>query len=311
MATIRVATFNVENLFARFRFGEGIEPQEANKEGWTVDKTAFHPLSMADKALTGAAVQEIAADVLCLQEIENVDTLKHFRARALGGSAAYPYVAGIDGNDPRLIDVAVLSRLPIVHVRSFQHLRDPDQPAREVFSRDCLQVGIEWPAPGQVLTLYVQHFKSMLGGRAQTAGRRRLQARTVKKIITERFGDNAGGHRFIVCGDFNDYMTTDDQGEPAIGDLVEWDQVDNVINRLPGEERWTHYFKGRDHYSQLDYLLVSRSLAAANPGPPEIMRKGLPLRAARYTGERFNGVGFDNPKASDHCPAVITLHQPA
>ncbi|TDB92440.1 endonuclease/exonuclease/phosphatase family protein [Actinomadura sp. 7K534] len=308
--SIRVATFNVENLFARFRFDAGVDPSTVSKDGWTVEKTAFHPLSLADKELTGAAVKELDADVLCLQEVENVDTLKHFRSRALGGRSAYPYVAGIDGNDPRLIDVAVMSRVPIVHVRTYQHLRVHETGSREVFSRDCLEVDVQWPGPGQVLTLFVQHFKSMMGGRAQTAPRRRAQARAVKQIILDRFGPEPGAHPFIVCGDLNDFMQADDQGEPAIDDLVGWDQVVNVVDRLPEAERWTHFFKRRKHYTQLDYLLLSRSLAAANPGPPEIMRKGLPLRADRYPGPHFPGVGRDHPKSSDHCPVAMTLTRP-
>jgi endonuclease/exonuclease/phosphatase family metal-dependent hydrolase len=306
---VRVATFNVENLFARFKFGTGINPHEANKDGWTVDSTVFHELSMVDKAITGAAVQALNADVVCFQEVENVDTLKHFRARSLRGRSGYPYVAGVDGNDPRRIDVAVLSRIPIVHFRSYQHLQDPDQPSEELFSRDCLEVDVEWPGPGQTLTLFVQHFKSMMGGRSNTAPRRARQAHGVREIVQDRFGANAGEHPFVICGDFNDYMETDDQGAPSIGELVEWDQVENVIERLPVEERWTHYYKARKQYKQLDYMLLSRSLAQANASVPEIMRKGLPLRATRYTGERFNGVGVDDPKASDHCPVAIALGQ--
>ena len=40
------------------------------------------------------------------------------------------------------------------------------------------------------------------------------------------------------------YMEMESQGEPAIGDLVEWDQLENVAHWLPEEERWTHFFKG-------------------------------------------------------------------
>jgi endonuclease/exonuclease/phosphatase family metal-dependent hydrolase len=268
----------------------------------------FSALSMDEKAITGAAVRELDADVVCMQEVENVDTLKHFRARSLGGRAAYPYVAGIDGNDPRLIDVAVLSRVPIVHVRSYQHILDPDQANQQVFSRDCLEVGIEWPTAGEVLTIFVQHFKSMMGGRQQTSGKRRRQAHAVREIVEDRLGASAGDEPFIICGDFNDYMETDDQGEPAVGELVEWDQVENVVERRPADDQWTHYYDARDEYKQLDYLRLSRSLAEANPGTPEIMRKGMPLRATRYTGERFNGVGLHNPKASDHCPVVMALN---
>jgi len=43
-----------------------------------------------------------------------LNTLKHLRATALGGRTAYPYVAGIDGNDPRLIDVAASDHCPVV-----------------------------------------------------------------------------------------------------------------------------------------------------------------------------------------------------
>ncbi len=41
----------------------------------------------------------------------------------------------VDPNDPRHIDVAILSRFPIVAARSYQHLKSGSQP---LFSRDCL-----------------------------------------------------------------------------------------------------------------------------------------------------------------------------
>lgn len=316
MGTLRLATFNVENLFARWRFKANVDPADANARGWIVDQTQFEELGMDDKAITGAALREIRADVLCLQEVENVDTLKHFRAQALGGRSQYPYVAGVDGNDPRLIDVAVLSKLPITHVRSHQHLMDPSSPTASLFSRDCLEVDVEvGEAEKSTVTLFVNHFKSMIGGRAQTRGKRERQAGKVMDIIMERFGHEApGDHAFVVLGDLNDYLEPNGNGSSGIDLLVGWDQLENVVARLPEDEQWTHYWAGGNEYRQLDYLLPSTSLARAAPAPdaaPEIFRKGTALRATRYKGPRFPGIGLDKPKASDHCPVIFELEVPS
>lgn len=304
MATIRVATFNVENLFARWRFDEGIDPDEANQRGWIVEETAFKELGKEDKALTAKAIKEIDADVLCFQEVENVETLKKFRSLLLGGISAYEYVGGVDGNDPRLIDVAVLSKRPITRIRTHQHLRN--SAGVEVFSRDCLEVDID--VDGTTVTLFINHFKSMIDTREETRPKRELQSEEVRKTIEGRFGPNPGSEKFIVLGDLNDYPEEDDQGKSGLTKLVEWDQVENVIDRITDpDDRWTHYWSKGNDYKQLDYLLLSKSLAEASDGPPEIMRKGAPKRATKYPGPHFDGVGHDRPKASDHCPMVMEI----
>lgn len=305
MAKLRVATFNVENLFARWKFDEDIDPVTANERGWIVEEMAFEELGEDSKAITGKAIKALNADVIAVQEAEGVDTLKKFRTKFLDGLSAYPYVAGIDGNDLRLIDVAVLSKRPITRVRSHQHLRDTNGSGKELFSRDCLEVDVD--VDGTTVTLFVNHLKAMIDTREETREKRERQAAGVREIVEDRFGGDAGSERFIVLGDLNDYLETDDQGKSGIKTLVEWDQVENVITRREPEDRWTHYWNGGNDYKQLDYLLLSKSLAEATDGEPEIMRKGLPKRATKYTGERFDGVGEHKPKASDHCPVVMDV----
>jgi predicted extracellular nuclease len=317
---VRIGTFNAENLFARFRFkgareryrkpggrwGYRYRPysqdelRDVVKEGWTIDKTKFKPFREQNRQLTARAIKAIKADILGLQEIEGMDTLKRFVTEFMARQG-YTYKVVIDGNDPRLIDVALVSKYPFAYIRTYQFERTPGGRSF-VFSRDCLEVGVRL-SRHTVLPLFVNHFKSMVGGRAQTMARRKLQAEAVVRILKARFGKNPGKAAWVVLGDLNDYVPSSGL-DPLLGQP--W--LENVVERLPDQERWTHYYGGKKEYRQLDYLLLSKALARANPqAVPDIERRGMPRRATRYTGPRFPGVGRKEPKASDHSPVVIEI----
>lgn len=317
---VRIGTFNAENLFTRFRFkgareqyrkpdgkrGYRYRPysqqelQEVVKEGWKIDLTKFKPFGEEDRQLTAQAVQAIKADILGMQEIEGMDTLKRFGAEFLRRQD-YTYKVVIDGNDPRFIDVALLSKYPFAYIRTHQFERTPGQKSF-VFSRDCLEVGVQL-SQHTILPVFINHFKSMVGGRAQTMPRRKVQAEAVVRILKDLFGSDPGEAAWVVVGDLNDYLPSTGL-EPLLGQP--W--VENVVERLPGPERWTHYYNGKQEYRQLDYILLSKALACANlNAAPEIERGGLARRATQYIGPRFPGVGQNEPKASDHCPVVIEI----
>lgn len=293
MPAVRFATFNVENLFARFKFNSDVDPQVAIKDGWDVNKTYFTIFDEASKKVTGKLIRSLKADVIALQEVENLDTLRRFRGEYLGGPSKFSYSILIDGNDPRLIDVAVLSRHPIVRVRSNQHLRSGNS---YLFSRDCLEVELD--VGGSPLHLLVNHFKSMLdkkdpkNGRRNTRARRELQSKTVKEIVKARFGGQAGKNPFIVLGDLNDYLETDAAGSTGIAEIVTWNQVENVVERRPG---------GRP----LDALLPREGSAAE--GVLQAARLPARLQVARREygrGPRDRPQGIDDAGDPLHGPSL-------
>lgn len=311
MATIRLGTFNCENLFARYKFNSNVNPANATDEGFDVNMTQFTILDETEKELTARAIGALDADVLAIQEIENLDVLKRFRGDRLKNKG-YTHAILVDGNDPRQIDVAVLSRFPIVRARSHQHLRDG---SRFLFSRDCLEVDIQ--VNGSVLTLFVNHLKSMLDkdnpsqGRKTTRAKRVKQSEGVMDIVKSRFGGSPGGQKWAVVGDLNDFLGTAQGTTSGITDLVTWPQVENVVDRLPQADRWTHFFSGapagETKVRQLDYILLSSSLAGATNAAPVIERRGLPPKATMAGTARFTGVTNSNI-ASDHCPVAIDIN---
>lgn len=315
MSKITIATFNCENLFQRFKFTAKASPQKVDnavKNGFIIDRTLFQRIIDDEKKLTAKAIVATGADIVCLQEVENLDTLKNFCSKYLTGKNSYPYKILIDGNDPRLIDVAILSKIPIDSVVTHQYKKGSNN--RNVFSRDCLEA--RFTIGTKPFSVFVNHFKSMLDksaktpaqSRANTAAKRKAQCEAVVDILKQRFA-NPGKAAWAVVGDFNDYI----DGQTSLAALTNQPWLENVVDRLPVAERWTHWWDTTkvpipERYKQIDYILLSKSLAQANATvKPVIIREGLPRKAALYTGPRFTGVGPSKPSASDHCPVVIKI----
>lgn len=297
MPSLRIATFNAENLFARYRFKDSFQPTA--DDGFTVNDTAFRIHDEESKKITAKAIRALNADVICLQEVESLPVLDRFNAFYLGGMK-YAYRAVIDCFDPRQIDVAVLSRHPIAALRSHREERNRAGTGF-LFSRDCLE--IELDVGGTRLTLYANHLKSMMEGREATRARRQEQAERVAAIVDARWKKGGYKGNFVVLGDLNDYP----EGKTALAALLDHKGLVNVLARLPAAQQWTHYYAGGNAYRQLDYLLLSAGLAKANKGKPEVMRRGLPWRARQVTEARLDGVGENDPKASDHAPLYMDL----
>jgi exonuclease III len=86
------------------------------------------------------------------------------------------------------------------------------------------------------------------------------------------------------------------------------------VTRRDVMDRWTLYHQRgpeEQHLCQLDYIWLSPALAERNAAAiPEIIRGGQPFRTVFPPGqevERFPRVGWDRPKASDHCPIVMEI----
>ena len=377
--TIRIATFNVENLFSRLAFADDVPAEDRLVGNYQFDDPAELKLARRiveaaasddKRQLTALALHAAQADVVCLQEVDNKEALEVFYQRYLkrliepavaaekrqlrqemlrNGRQVdpaqlfsadkrhyYDWRVVVDGNDGRGIDVGVMSKLPVsvrTHAhRTFQELgvwndelrgyRDRSagrerrlSPSDRVFMRDCLEIDLKFH--GRPLTIYTCHFKSMHPGRDITRAYRRAEALAVKAIITERFGEGAANANWIICGDLNDYVeidglpVVDDDGRVVSGALDVLTQdgfCENIVRRRAAEDRWTSYYAPEDQYAQLDFLLLSPALARANrDAVPDIIRMGQPYRSVRYHGTRFPRVGWDRPKASDHCPVVCEL----
>lgn len=305
MAKVRLATFNCENLFRRYKFNSknAAEIDSAVKDGFILDTKKFEIVLDDARTLTAKAIKDLKADIICLQEVESMDTLKNFNAQYLS-SLGYKYKYLIDGNDPRLIDVAILSKYEADYIKTHQFKRTTDNKSY-VFSRDCLEA--QFTIDGKTFTVFVNHFKSMMGGRDETKTRRAEQAEEVINILRNKYGNKISKEKFAVVGDLNDY----EEGNTSLSALLNNNNVENIVKRLKPSEQWTHWWDGAPKNEvdirQIDYIFVSKAWASANPNAkPTINRKGLGI-SAPTTIKRYPEITDDKTVASDHCPVVIEL----
>jgi predicted extracellular nuclease len=366
---LRVGTFNVENLAARSSYGPRQRPDTAPalslfhfaeaEDRENIERSIAVALEDDKRELTALAIAEMRADILALQEVDNLDVLQAFFANYVHrvSDLRYEHFKLVHGNDQRGIDVAFCMRKGLVPadaltVRSHRETTFAElnlyaddledfgiRPGDRVFNRDCLEVTVVFPE--RELTLLVSHFKAMTpygDERAGTVALRGAEASAVRRIVERRFGPDWRSANWIVAGDLNDFRQritlggeVQDVRPSGLDALLDGFAVD-PMERLPASERWTYLYRDLvepesvllEEHVQLDYLLLSPALAAANAeARPEVLRRGLPYRvpldpaapdrSIKYLatrGDRYPRVGWDRPKASDHCPVVVEIDLP-
>jgi hypothetical protein len=244
-------------------------------------------------------------DVLAVQEIEDIDTLRQFVREDLGG--LYRYVVLIEGNDPRLIDIGLLSKLPLGGVTSWQHTPDPDHPGQALFSRDLLQVDVlSADRRRRLFTIFNNHLKSHFvpftaaDPAAEQLRANELRRRQYDAAATIIAAQTRPDSSFIVVGDMND--PPDSAFLSPLVSAAKFKLTSGLSNAQetrpgpgsppPPTSAWTERFKQTGKpavYTLMDQVWLSRALA--------------PKQTGAFI-ERRTRVGGDG---SDHDPSWVVL----
>ena len=251
-------------------------------------------------AIAGAILQVgdgRGADIIALQEIENVGILERLRTQYLADSGYLPAIL-IEGDDLRGIDVAFLSRLELHNAPQLHAIDFGDvEPERVLDTRGILEATFVLP-DGTLLTGFSVHFPAPFHptGMRESAFDRLNELRDA--LPEDRLA--------FAAGDFNT-TAVEDRDKAIFERFVRrhWTVAHDVgCVGCKG----TSYYAPRDDWSFLDTILWSRgknttwelradSVRIASAAPGQTRQDGTPWRFEIETGA---GV-------SDHWPLVVTI----
>jgi len=253
----------------------GVVRVQRNADGRLIDAKAEREVD-AIASRIDTMVRDHGLQVLALQEVENIDALRRFNRERL--ETPFPYEVLLEGNDPRFIDVALLSHLPVANMTSHRYERHPDVD-EPIFGRDLLEVDI-FDARGRrrLTKVFVAHLKSNFvpfdaddpdQAAIDNNIERTRQAETTARIIDSRTRSNG---RHVLLGDMND--DPDSAPLAAFGALPLHDALVDVVESqppprssnpedVPPTVRWTNRFsvsRAADQFRLLDQIWVSDRL---------------------------------------------------
>ncbi len=282
MATLTIASWNVENLFL----------PEAGEEA------AYR----AKLALLGGVIRRLAPDVLALQEIGGAEPLADLAAAA-GPEYAHSAISAFP--DRRGIRVACLSRLPIEAQEDIVEF--PRRPGFTIFTIDAAGQAVPMDRMGRgalrirvrvggtPVDLLTAHLKSKLLSFPGTRGprfstrdeterldvglaavtRRAAEAGTLRDAANRLLVGNAGT-RLIVLGDLNDVpeaatsqlLLGPPGSEIGTGGFDPADRGDdarlfNLAPLFPEGRNYSRIFRGRREL--IDQILVSEEMLPREP----------------------------------------------
>jgi endonuclease/exonuclease/phosphatase family metal-dependent hydrolase len=287
----------------------GIEIVATGRDAWTGwAELAKAPTNEVATRMTAKVIAQVDADVLCVVEAEDRPSVDRFNQEMLAGRYAHAML--IDGNDPRGIDVGLLTKagFDIVAMRSNVDVPDPKTPNEHLFSRDCAMYQVS--APGGAVWVLLNHFKSK-SGTSNTGAKRKRQADGVRSVVDRLLAD--GETRIIVLGDLNEGPAKLGQDPPDLTALYDPAGPLRSVFDLPGFDPGPRpgTFGSCRIDERFDHILLSTALV------PQLVAGGIerhglwgtPTNKHRPTmWDAFPEIQKPEQAASDHAAIYIDLN---
>lgn len=209
---LKIASFNVENLFDGKNNGNEYSDFVIGKSDWSQEKYE----NKLDKLAN--LLKKIDADIISLQEIENYEVLKE-----LANKSGYEYFAfSKDNSSP--VGVAILSKIKIDNKEFFR--------AKEIKTRDILKC--DFTLDGEKFSVYANHF---------LAYKNPLRKRKINLTLLEQ--NIRGVKNAIAVGDFNSKYGAKDS---LIAGMVERLKMVDLWSFVNPSDRHSHIHNGAiDH----------------------------------------------------------------
>lgn len=310
--TLKIATYNVENLFDLKRNGNEYEEYIPNKNSEWNEKNYKIKVKNITRVLS-----DIDADIVALQEIESLDALKDLRYALKRNGVYYEYYAFAHKKNST-VNVAILSKIP------FKYAKEVSVTSSLKY-RNILEV--KFIIDDQEFYIFNNHWKAKTGSESQ----RIVSAKALMKRVKE-IGIN---NNIILLGDFNsnynekeDFLRNrklnDTNGKTGINDILhsytkqnplvynfsKEESFYNLWLDQRAEERYTNIFRGKKETPDnilVSYMLLNKQNISykkeslSNFHPDYLFEKNKIYRwqMSRKKPYKHMGKGY-----SDHLPLV-------
>ena len=302
--TLKIATYNVENLFDMQRSGLEYKEYLPQYHNWT------EPILVKKLTHIAEVICDLDADVIGLQEVESDRVLKRLQQVLKRVGCDYPYRAITDTKQTPIHN-ALLSKIAVKKKRDLLIYRTGKH-------RSILEVVLKTDPK---LRLFVNHWKSKAGPESE-----RLP---YAKALVKRLSSLPKGSEYLLLGDFNsnydeyrsmDAKHNDTGGKTGInhllkttrdGKMVRWHDLTQGYHyslwmELPAHARWSHNFYGDKE--GIDAIIVPSSLhdgrgweyRSGSFGvfkPDYLFGKRGRIKRWEYRHSKHTGKGY-----SDHLP---------
>jgi endonuclease/exonuclease/phosphatase family metal-dependent hydrolase len=258
---LRIATYNVENLFDLQRSGyEYSEYIPYSTSQWNKKNYQIKLNNIA------TVIKDIDADILALQEIESLQALKDLRKKLQNKGIYYPYYKIANAKNTT-VKVALLSKIPFIYTKELFVTHSYKY-------RNILEAKIK--INNEYLYIFVNHWKSKAGPESmRIVSAKRLKQR-IKELPTQA--------NIVVLGDLNsDYEeyihfvrkrkhnnTSGKTGINHVLGTVNYQTDAHKVNVHPFElynlwydiddEQKRYSYKYRGKKEALDHILISGAL---------------------------------------------------